>query len=103
MPQNPIPAGIIRKAVRAIAAAANLLTGSGTLVSIIVVAPGSAGSLTLNDCATTGAAAAGNQILSVAFGDLTAGQVITVFYPYKTGLTVSAVTTGGSFHVTIGQ
>jgi hypothetical protein len=103
MPQNPIKATIVTRVFRAVAAAANLLTGSGTLVSIIVVAPGSAGNLTLNDCTTTGAAAAGNQILSVAFGALTAGQVITVLYPYKLGVTVSAITTGGSFHVSIGH
>lgn len=103
MPQNPILAAVVSRVFRAVAAAANLLTGSGTLVSIIVVAPGTAGALTLNDCTTTGAAAAGNQILSVAFGDLTAGDVIPVFYPYKLGVTVSAITTGGSFHVTAGH
>ncbi len=49
-----------------------------------------AGSLTLNDAATTGAAAITNQIWS---GSLSAGQVLDLQWPCAAGIVVSAVTT----------
>jgi hypothetical protein len=60
-----------------------------------VQAPGSAGNLTLNDCATVGAAAAANQVISLAFGSLTAGQQLWLDFPMAAGITVSAIPTGG--------
>jgi hypothetical protein len=68
----------------------------GCLSRILVQAPGNAGSLTLNDCLTTGAAAAGNQILSLLYSSLTAGQVITLEWPCLVGIVVSVVPSGGS-------
>lgn len=81
-----------------ITAAVVVKATGGHLGKIVVSAPGTtSGALTLNDCATTGAAAAANQILSIPFADLTAGQVIDLSgFPFKTGLVVSAVPGGGS-------
>jgi hypothetical protein len=47
------------------------------------------GSLTLNDCTTTGAAAAANEIYS---GTLTAGQVVPLNWPCALGICVSQIT-----------
>lgn len=67
-------------------AAAAIKVGQGLLGSIICLG---AGTLTLNDCATTGAAAAANEIYSAA---VTAGQVIPFYsFPFFTGLVVSAL------------
>jgi len=94
MPQNPIIAAVVTQSKKVTAAEVVKAVG-GTLVSIIVDNPGSGGALTLNDVATVGGAGSGNQILSVPFGNLTAGQVMTIFYPAKTGIVVSAVPSGG--------
>jgi hypothetical protein len=48
-----------------------------------------AGSFTINDCATTGTAAATNVIWS---GALTLGQTVKLEWPCGTGITVSAAT-----------
>lgn len=50
---------------------------------------GTAGSLTLNDAASTAGSNATNQIWS---GSLTAGQVLELDWPCAAGITVSAVT-----------
>lgn len=71
----------------------------GRLIKVLVVIPGSAGSLTLNDCATTGAAAATNEILTIAFGSLSIGQVISLDWPCSVGIVVSAVTTTSQFSI----
>ena len=69
----------------------------GRLSRIVVVAPGStSGALTVNDCATTGAAAASNVVCSVPYGSLTAGQVIDLDFPCAVGIVVSAVPGAGS-------
>lgn len=73
---------------------------TGTLVSITVIAVGTAGSLTLNDSATVGGASGGNQISTTAFGSLTAGQVIAVNHLCSSGIVISAVPTGGIVRVT---
>jgi|GEM_PF-3048092 len=73
--------------------------GSGTLYRITVIAPGTSGALTVNDATSVGSATATNEILSVPFGSLTAGQVMTLEWPANTGITVSAVPTGGAFSV----
>jgi len=67
----------------------------GNLARILVQAPGSAGNLVLNDCATVGAAAAANQIATIAFGSLTIGQQIWIDWPCATGIVVSAIPTAG--------
>lgn len=48
-----------------------------------------AGSVTLNDCATTGAAAATNEFFT---GALTAGATVELNWPCGTGIVASAVT-----------
>jgi len=48
-----------------------------------------AGSFTINDCATTGAASAANVIWS---GALTLGQVVKLEWPCGTGIVISAAT-----------
>ena len=57
---------------------------------VVTVSCITAGSLTLNDSATTGGAALTNEIWS---GALTAGQVLVLDWPCATGIVVSAVTT----------
>jgi hypothetical protein len=87
-------------------AAYNLVTtaqvlkgGPGILMRLLVTTPGSAGNLTFNDCATVGAAAAANQIVSIPFGSLTIGQMITFEWPCIAGIVVSALPTGGLYSV----
>lgn len=92
-----LPGGI--SAALNVTAAAVIKGVSGVLVRILVNAPGTAGNLTVNDVATTGGAAAANQILTIAFGSLTVGQVIALEWPCGTGIVVSAVTTGGAFAI----
>lgn len=53
-----------------------------------------AGSITLNDSATTGGAAITNQIIAVT---MTAGQVIPLNFPCASGIVASSVTGGGVF------
>jgi hypothetical protein len=72
-----------------------LSTSQSILCAILIVAPGSAGSLTINDCATTGAASAANTIFTALYTSLTVGQVIVLNWPCGTGLTVSAIPTAG--------
>jgi len=69
----------------------------GRVAKITVSAPGTtSGALTVNDCATTGAAAASNQVISIPYGSLTAGQVIALDFPCLVGIVVSAVPGAGS-------
>lgn len=100
MSQNPIavysqfPGGISR--ALNVTAATVIKANPGQVYRIFVSAPGTtSGALTINDAATVGAAAAANQIVSIPFGSLTAGQVITLECPCVNGIVVSAVP-GGS-------
>lgn len=75
-----------------VTAAAVVKATPGKLAKIIVViAPTTSGALTVNDAATTGAAATANQVLSIPFGSLTAGQVIDLEWPCGVGIVISAV------------
>jgi hypothetical protein len=56
---------------------------------------GTGGALTFNDCATTGAAAAANAIMSLP-GTIAVGTIINVDWPCKVGIVLSAVPTGGT-------
>jgi hypothetical protein len=80
-------------------AAAAIKASAGRLRKIVIIAPGStSGAFTFNDCATTGAAAAGNTIFTMAY-DATAnvaGAVIELDWPCATGIVLSAVPGGGS-------
>lgn len=64
----------------------------GKMVRLLVAEPGSGGSLTLNNCATVGAATTGNQVIS--YQQLYAGQIINIGFVCDTGIVCSAVTTG---------
>lgn len=78
-----------------VTAAAVIKTGPGRVVRVINNA-GVAG-FTLNDCATTGAAAAANQIMVIS--TTTVGQVITLDFPFTVGLVVSAVGSSGALAI----
>jgi hypothetical protein len=66
----------------------------GILVRVVVVAAGSGGSLTLNDSATLAGAATGNEILTIAYGSLSAGQMLQFDWPCAAGICISAVPSG---------
>jgi hypothetical protein len=70
---------------------------AGLCATLTCVAPGSAGSVVLNDCTTTGGAAATNEIFSKLFSALAVGQVIPLRWPCSSGIVVSAVPVGGQF------
>lgn len=96
-PQNP---GGLFRALN-ITAATVVKNLPGQIYRIIVNTVGTAGSLTINDNnATGGTNNAANTILTIPFGSLTLGQVITLECDTNVGITVSAVTTGGVFAVT---
>ena len=71
----------------------------GVLVLIIPVVAGTTEPLTLNDCATTGAADAANQIYSIPAADVTAGVPIKLNWPCGTGIVVSSVPSGGTYSI----
>jgi hypothetical protein len=96
-------------------ATGNLLIGMGTATRLNITAAtvvkaspgricrvfclganGASGALTINDCATTGAATAANQIFSIAFGGTVVGTIFALDFPCLVGITVSAVPTGGT-------
>jgi len=66
----------------------------GALARISVISPGTAGTLTINDCVTIGTATAANEFYSVPFGSLSAGQIITLEWPCSVGIQVSSMPTG---------
>lgn len=74
-----------------VTAAAVIKTGPGRISKIINNA-GTAG-FTINDCATTGAAAAANAIMVIS--TTTVGQIISLDTPFATGLVVSVVGASG--------
>jgi hypothetical protein len=88
----PVPAPLFVNVL----ATAVIKATAGTLMRVLVVAPGT-GALTLNNCATVVAASGGNQIVSQ--GGLRLGQVIGINFPCNTGIVVSAVPVGGQFTV----
>ena len=86
-----------REAALNVTAAAVIKAGAGVIHRLIVIAPGTtSGSLTINDLAATSGGAAANQLFSVGFAGLTAGQVISLDLPVTTGIAVTAVPGGGS-------
>lgn len=101
MPQGPIAVKVASPTygLTNVAAAATIKALPGVIATIIVVVAGSGGALTVNNCATTGTATTANEILTIAFGSLTVGQIINLNFPCSVGITVSAVTTGGQFSI----
>lgn len=80
-------------------AAAVIKASPGRLRTIVVIAPGSTGgAFTLNDCTTTGAAAAANELWTLPYNGTAnvAGAIFKPDLPCLVGLTLSAVPTGGS-------
>lgn len=77
-------------------AAAVIKAAPGTLFRVITQTVGTAGVLTINDTTTTGAAGAGNQVISLPFGNanIAAGGVLSVEFPCTSGIVISAVPTG---------
>lgn len=80
-----------------VTAAAVIKATPGRLARISVIAPGTtSGSLTINDCTTVAAATTANKVFTIAYGSLTAGQVIVLDWPFQSGIVVSAVPGAGS-------
>jgi phage terminase large subunit-like protein len=81
-----------------ITAAAVIKATPGRLRRIVVQVAGSAGSWTFNDCATVAAAAASNQIATLAYNatGLVAGMPVTFDWPCAVGIVVSVVPSAGS-------
>jgi hypothetical protein len=72
----------------------------GMIFRVVVKTAGSAGNLTINDnTALGGTNVAANQILSVPFGNLTAGKVIKCTSPCANGIVISSLPTGGAVAV----
>lgn len=80
-------------------AAAVIKATPGRLAKIIIVAPGTtSGAFTFNDCATTGAAAASNEVWTMVYNaasNLT-GAIFTIDFPFQIGIVLSAVPGAGS-------
>lgn len=94
--QNARPSGTQQKYNITAAAVVKAFPGVLSKISCNVACT----TFTVNDCATTGAAAASNQIWS---GALTAGQVLPLDWPCKTGIVVSAITgTGAAVAISYG-
>jgi hypothetical protein len=80
-------------------AAAVIKATPGRLRKIVIIAPGAtSGAFTFNDCATTGSAAASNEIFTLPFGGAAnvAGTVIVLDWPCAVGIVCSAVPGAGS-------
>jgi len=69
------------------------------LYSVIVVNPGTDGTLTLNDTTTVGGASSSNTLVTVPSGSLTAGQQIVLQIPIASGIVVSSMPTGGAINI----
>lgn len=100
MPQGPLPVydgsqGGNKSALN-VGAAGVIKNTPGRINRVIVNGTvGTGGSLTINDSATTAAAAAANQIISLP-GTTAVGTIITLDFPCLNGITVSAFPTGGA-------
>jgi hypothetical protein len=62
---------------------------AGRIRTLFVQTAASAGNLIVNDSATVGTAAIGNQIANIPFGQLTAGARIPLDAPCVNGITIS--------------
>jgi hypothetical protein len=105
MPQGPLPvfdsslSG--NKSALNISAVGVIKATPGRINRIVLTGTvGTGGALTINDCATTAAAAAANVVFSTA-GTLAVGSVINLDWPCLVGITVSAFPTGGAPKVAI--
>lgn len=78
-----------------VTAAAIVKAGKGRVARLVITGAGTGGSWTLNDIATTGAAAAANAVWTLA-GTAAAGTVIDLDWPCTNGIVISSVPTGGT-------
>ncbi|WP_343743372.1 hypothetical protein [Herbaspirillum huttiense] len=78
-----------------ISAATVVKATPGRACRLIVQTAPSAGAITVNDTTTTGAAAAANQIFTIAFGSAPAGTIFNLDFPCASGIVISSVGTGG--------
>lgn len=79
--------------------AAVIKAAPGRLRKLIIIAPGTtSGAFTLNDCTTTGAAAAGNELFTLLYNATAnvAGAIFPLDMPCANGLVLSAVPGSGS-------
>jgi hypothetical protein len=89
--------GLNTKLNQTVAAVIN--AAPGRLAVVTIVSPGSTGgAFTINDCLTTGAAAASNVLWSLTYNSSlnVSGAVFTIDLPAAVGIVLSAVPTGGS-------
>lgn len=69
----------------------------GNTVRLLVVDPGTANNLNINDATTIGGSNVGNRKVNLAFSDMVAGQVIEIPNVMAAGITVSSCPTGGHY------
>jgi len=102
MPQGPILVQTVAPSFTAldVTTAQVLKATPGVIATIVIVAAGTAGNLTINNCITTGAATAANTVFKAAFGSLSVGQVITLNAKCNVGITLSTITTGCQYTIT---
>ncbi len=97
MPQGPILVKAVAPSygLTDVTAAAVIKALPGVLAQVIINTAGTAGSLTFNNTTTTGGATTANQIITIAFGSLTVGEVLNLNFPCSAGIVLSAIPTGG--------
>ena len=70
---------------------------AGTACNLKVVAPGSAGMLTVNNAATVDGATQGNEVLNISAAALIPGQLVPINTSCNAGVVVSSVPSGGVY------
>jgi hypothetical protein len=93
------PAAVVNSLYANVTAAAVVKGSPGKAIRVMVVTPGTGANFTLNNCATVGAATAGNKVIDFLASGLFAGQIIEVQFVCDTGIVVSSCPTGGQFTV----
>jgi hypothetical protein len=80
-----------------VSAAAVIKAAPGRIVKIIILGVvGTGGALTINDCATVGAATAANQVFTWTTTFPAVGTIMTLDFPCQVGIVISSVFTGGT-------
>jgi len=99
-PQDPTGANFVASGGQSsainVTAATVIKASPGRVGKVIVLGVvGTGGALTINDCTTTGAATAANEVYT-SVGTIAVGTVVDLNFPCVNGITVSAVPTGGT-------
>jgi hypothetical protein len=92
-----VTSGGISSALNLAAGARVVKASPGRICTLVITTVGTAGTLAVNDAATTGAAATSNLIYSAA-NTLAAGTVVNLSFPCLVGIVVT-VPTGGNISV----